>query len=69
LIIKLRHTGEINFDMRFILERDWHTLGPQLVGKLHIAVGTRDTYCLDNAVRLLQKFLESTNNPQLRRRF
>lgn len=52
-----------HFDMRFILERDWHTLGPQLVGKLHITVGTRDTYYLDGAVRLLQKFLESTNNP------
>lgn len=52
-----------HFDMRFILQRDWHTLGPLLVGKLHITVGTRDTFYLDRAVRLLQRFLESTNNP------
>ncbi|MGB0034865.1 MAG: alpha/beta hydrolase-fold protein [Candidatus Acidiferrales bacterium] len=52
-----------NYDLRYILERDWKTLGPKLVGKLHVTVGTRDTYFLDNAVRLLQKFLDNTNNP------
>ena len=52
-----------HYDLRHILQRDWQTLGPQLIGKLHITVGTRDTYYLDNAVRLLQQFLESTNNP------
>jgi hypothetical protein len=30
---------------------------------MHIVVGSRDTFYLDNAVRLLQEFLESTNNP------
>jgi hypothetical protein len=52
-----------HYDLRYILEREWKSLGPQLVGKLHVTVGTRDTFYLDNAVRLLQKFLESTNNP------
>ena len=52
-----------HYDLRHILERDWKTLGPQLVGKLHITVGTRDTFYLEGAVHLLQKFLESTNNP------
>jgi hypothetical protein len=52
-----------HYDLRFILQRDWHTLGPQLVGKIHITVGTRDSFYLDNAVRLTQNFLESTNNP------
>jgi len=51
------------YDLRYILERDWKTLGPKLVGKLHIATGTRDNFYLDNGVRLLQQFLESTNNP------
>ena len=50
-------------DIRYILERDWKTLGPKLVGKLHIKVGTRDTFYLDNAVRRLEKFLMSTNDP------
>jgi S-formylglutathione hydrolase FrmB len=52
-----------HYDLRYILERDWKTLGPKLVGKIHIVVGSRDTFYLDNAVRLLQGFLESTNNP------
>jgi hypothetical protein len=52
-----------HYDLKYILQRDWKTLGPKLVGKIHIVVGTRDTFYLDNAVRLLQKFLESTNDP------
>jgi len=52
-----------NYDLRYIMERDWKTLGPKLVGKLHIKVGTRDTYYLDRAVHLLENFLESTKDP------
>jgi hypothetical protein len=52
-----------HYDLTAILQRDWKTLGPKLVGKIHVAVGTRDTYYLDNAVRLLQKSLEATNDP------
>jgi hypothetical protein len=29
-----------HYDLRYIMERDWKTLGPKLVGKLHIKVGT-----------------------------
>lgn len=50
-------------DLRYILQRDWKTLGPKLVGKIHIVVGTRDSFFLDNAVRLLQEFLENTREP------
>lgn len=52
-----------HYDLRYIMERDWKTLGPKLVGKLHIKVGTRDTYYLDRAVHLLENFLESTKEP------
>jgi hypothetical protein len=52
-----------HYDLRYIMERDWKTLGPKLVGKLHIKVGTRDTYYLDRAVHLLENFLESTKDP------
>jgi S-formylglutathione hydrolase FrmB len=52
-----------HYDLRFILERDWKTLGPKIVGKLHIATGTRDNFYLDNGVRLLEQFLETTNDP------
>ena len=52
-----------HYDLSDILQRQWKTLGPKLIGKLHFTVGTRDTYYLDGAVRLIQKFLESTNDP------
>jgi hypothetical protein len=52
-----------HYDLSYILQRDWKTLGPKLVGKLHFKVGTRDTFYLDGAVRLIQKVLENTNYP------
>jgi hypothetical protein len=52
-----------HYDLRYIMERDWKTLGPKLIGKLHIKVGTGDTYYLDRAVHLLETFLESTKEP------
>jgi len=51
------------YDLVHLLERDWRTLGPRLQGKLHIKVGGEDTYYLDRAVRLLDRFLESTREP------
>ena len=68
-----KKTGEIdhevaeywreNFDLGYILRRDWATLGPKLRGKLHIYVGDMDNYYLNNAVYLVEEFLESTTNP------
>jgi hypothetical protein len=52
-----------NYDLSYILERDWKTLGPKLVGKIHVKVGDSDSYYLERAVRLLEKFLESTKEP------
>jgi len=52
-----------NFDLRHILERDWKTLGPKLRGKIHIYVGDMDNYYLNNAVYLMEAFLESTKDP------
>jgi hypothetical protein len=66
-------TGEIDhkvaeywrehYDLEAILERDWAKLGPQLAGKIHIYVGSDDTYFLNNAVYLMEDFLNSTANP------
>lgn len=68
-----KRTGEIdhsiaeywreNYDLRHILERDWATLGPKLVGKIHIYTGDMDSWYQNNAVYLMEDFLESTNNP------
>jgi hypothetical protein len=52
-----------NYDLRYILERDWKTLGPKLAGKIHIYVGDMDNYYLNNAVYLMESFLEATKDP------
>jgi hypothetical protein len=66
-------TGEIDpsvaeywkehYDLRYILERDWATLGPKLQGKIHIYCGDMDNYYLNNAVYLMEEFLKGTKNP------
>jgi len=68
-----KKTGEIDpsvaeywkehFDLRYYLEKNWSWLGPKLVGKLHVYVGDMDTFYLNNAVRLLENFLEKTKHP------
>jgi hypothetical protein len=52
-----------NYDLRFILERDWAQLGPKLEGKIHLFTGDMDDYYLNNAVYLMEEFLESTTDP------
>jgi hypothetical protein len=52
-----------NYDLSWILRRDWAKLGPKLVGKLNIYVGDMDNYYLNNAVYLVEEFLESTKDP------
>lgn len=52
-----------NFDLRYVLERDWATLGPKVQGKIHLYCGDMDNYYLNNAVYLMEDFLEKTNNP------
>ena len=65
-------TGEIDrevaehwkrYDLGFILRENWPTLGPRLVGKLHLYAGDMDNFYLNNAVYLVEEFLESTTDP------
>ncbi len=49
-----------HYDLDYIMQRDWKTLGPKLIGKLHFAVGELDTFYLERAVHLTQSFLDST---------
>ena len=46
------------YDISKLLSDNWKTLGPRLKGKLHIIVGTADTFHLDEAVRLLDAELK-----------
>jgi hypothetical protein len=52
-----------NYDLGYILRRDWKTLGPKLKGKIHIYCGDMDNYYLNNAVYLVEDFLKNTSDP------
>ncbi len=52
-----------HYDLSYILRRDWKTLGPKLEGKLYIYTGDMDNYYLNNAVYLVEEFLEGTTEP------
>jgi hypothetical protein len=52
-----------HFDLTHIVARDWATLGPKLKGKLHIYVGSADTYFLTDAVYFAQETLEGLKDP------
>ena len=66
-------TGEIDhkvagywrehYDLEAILERNWAESGPKLEGKIHIYVGSEDTYFLNDAVYRMEDFLNATKNP------
>ena len=52
-----------NWDLSYILRRDWATLGPKLRGKLRLYVGDMDNYYLNNAVYAVEEFLRAANPP------
>ena len=52
-----------NYDLAYIMKRDWATLGPKLEGKVHIYCGDMDNYYLNNAVYLTEEMLEETTDP------
>ncbi|HEY2071647.1 MAG TPA: alpha/beta hydrolase-fold protein [Rhizomicrobium sp.] len=68
-----KETGEIDhsvadywrehYDLTHIIARDWKTLGPKLAGKIHIYVGSGDTYFLTDAVYYAQASLEALKDP------
>ncbi|MGZ3181225.1 MAG: alpha/beta hydrolase [Telluria sp.] len=47
-----------HFDIAYRLQRDWPTLKADLDGKIHLIVGTADTFYLDGAAHRLQAVLE-----------
>jgi S-formylglutathione hydrolase FrmB len=46
------------YDIGHILRTQWPALGPKLQGKLHVFVGTQDTYRLEGACHLLHDDLQ-----------
>jgi hypothetical protein len=52
-----------NYDLGYILKRDWDKIGKKLEGKIHIYCGDMDNYYLNNAVYLVEEFLKTTTDP------
>lgn len=64
-----RDTGDIDptvvaywrdhYDIAYMVQQNWPTLKPDLDGKIHLIVGTADTFYLDGAAHKLQAVFES----------
>lgn len=52
-----------HYDLSYILERDWATLGKKLSGKIHIYCGDMDNFYLNNAVYFTEERLKKLRNP------
>jgi hypothetical protein len=67
-------TGTINktvqdhwkkYDLMYVLQKNWSTLGPKLAGgKIHVWVGDADDYFLNVAVRRFEAAVARLNNPK-----
>ncbi len=51
------------YDLRYYLEQNWATIGPKLVGKIHVFCGDMDHFYLNLSVYRLEAFLKTTTNP------
>jgi S-formylglutathione hydrolase FrmB len=64
-----RATGEVDpavvaywkdhYDIANLVTRQWPAIGPDLQGKIHVIVGTADTFYLDGAAHKLQAVLDA----------
>jgi len=52
-----------NYDLAYILKRDWTKHGKDWEGKIHLYCGDMDNYYLNNAVYLAEDILEETTDP------
>lgn len=52
-----------HFDLLEHLKRNWTTLGPKLVGKIHVYTGTMDNFFLNNSTKDLETWMKTTENP------
>jgi S-formylglutathione hydrolase FrmB len=55
---------EHGYDLRYYLEQNWATIGPKLVGKLHLYCGDMDNFYLNLAVYKLEDALNRASNPR-----
>lgn len=53
-----------HYDLRYLLETNWTTLGPKVANKINVYVGDADSYYLNDGVHLLNDFLSKATNPK-----
>lgn len=52
-----------NYDLAYIIQRDWDKHGKDWAGKIHVYCGDMDNYYLNNAVYLIEDILKATESP------
>jgi hypothetical protein len=52
-----------HYDLLYYLQKNWSTVGPKLVDKIHVYVGNMDSFFLDRATRELEAWMKTTQNP------
>ena len=52
-----------NYDLRYYMQKNWYSLAPKLVDKLHIYVGDADNFFLNNGTRKMQEWMKTTKDP------
>jgi hypothetical protein len=52
-----------NYDLLHHLKQNWASLGPKLVGKIHVYCGDMDDFSLNVPVKELELWMKSTENP------
>lgn len=52
-----------NYDLAYIIQRDWAKHGKDWAGKINVYCGDMDNYYLNNAVYLIEDILKSFKNP------
>lgn len=68
-----KRTGDINpavaqywkdhYDLLEYLKRNWTTVGPKLIDKIHVYTGTMDTFGLNNSTEQLERWMKTTESP------
>ena len=52
-----------HYDLLYYLQRNWPAVGPKLVDKLHVYVGNMDSFFLERAVREMEAWMKTTEDP------
>jgi hypothetical protein len=52
-----------HFDLLNYMQMNWYALGPKIVDKLRIYIGDMDTFQLDKAVVLMERWMKTTADP------